>query len=254
MSLTTFGKRNLCALVLAITVFGLTIASASATWYFTSDTYTSVTQTSSSISPSATSGKESELNYTRVYYDLSGARTEAKSGPTARPDSIFKGYEGKEGNRVIDVFRTAQAFTLIALITAFILGLFLFLFFFDRIRNKIIFAFGMTLTRVFVIVLCLLVTASVIVAFLSFLGLTQAFDRELSACAEGLCRKFADRIETVTYPSASVTVTRVQAWGPHAGWYLDLAAIVVSLPLLIVVVMNKFPLPIDSEASSGEAL
>lgn len=53
-------------------------------------------------------------------------------------------------------------------------------------------------------------------------------------------------------PAASL-ITR-QNWGPVEGWYITLVTTLPCAILLLVVIMNKFPLPIDSEASSGESL
>merc|ERR1711981_423867 len=219
---TTFEKRNYCATALALVVFGLTVAAAVVDWYAQADVY---------------------------------HRSTASAGTI---DKDFFTYNSRTGSDVRNVFKTSQAFVIIALVIAFVLSVLLSLFFFDRIRNKFIFSFGMSVTRVFVAVLALLAAISTTIAFLVFLGVTQAFEEELTTCTEGPCRAFIDTIRTEglkdTNDNVEYDLIRTQQWGPECGWYLTLAAIPTSVLLLAVVVLNKFPLPIDSEASSGEAL
>merc|ERR1712167_560145 len=243
---TTFEKRNYCATALALVVFGLTVAAAVVDWYAQADVYHRSTDSAASRSASNPDSliDTSELNFTKVRYDLEGFTVESKTS-AGTIDKDFFTYNSRTGSDVRNVFKTSQAFVIIALVIAFVLSVLLSLFFFDRIRNKFIFSFGMSVTRVFVAVLALLAAISTTIAFLVFLGVTQAFEEELTTCTEGL----KDTSEGVEYD-----LIRTQQWGPECVWYLTLAAIPTSVLLLAVVVLNKFPLPIDSEASSGEAL
>jgi len=124
-------------------------------------------------------------------------------------------------------------------------------FLLDPIRNKAIFALGMTLTRAILLVSGLLLVASVTIAFLGFLGISASFKRDQAGCNEGPCRAFSG---AVTSQFDDGAVTSVTAWGPQAGWYIALAATPITLLITFLVAINRFPLPIDSEASSGEAL
>merc|ERR1712072_1447291 len=125
-----------------------------------------------------------------------------------------------------------MAFTYLALIAVFMLLAFLVVFFADRLRNKII------------------------VAFLGFLGIREAFQSELTTCNDGPCQDFVKRTESEfkNQPSAGTDTSNIRQWGPTTGWYLTAANMPLSLVLLIVVALNKFPMPIDSDATSGEAL
>merc|ERR1711916_233956 len=251
---TTFEKRNYCATALALVVYGLTVAAAVVDWYAQADVYHRSTDSSASRSASNPDSliDTSELNFTKVRYDLEGFTVESKTS-AGTIDKEFFTYNSRTGSDVRNVFKTSQAFVII-----FVLSVLLSLFFFDRIRNKFIFSFGMSVTRVFVAVLALLAAISTAIAFLVFLGVTQAFEEELVTCTEGPCRAFIDTIRTEglkdTASGVEYDLIRTQQWGPEAGWYLTLAAIPTSVLLLAVVVLNKFPLLIDSEASSGEAL
>lgn len=256
---TTFEKRNFCAITLALVIFALTIAAVVVNWYHQSDVYhraTTAGTVTTTSEPTALTNTV-ELNYTKVYYDFEGFTVETKVS-AGTIDSTFNTYSARSGASIKSVVQTSQAFTLIALVTSFVVSVLLSLFLFDRIRNKFIFSLGMTFTRVFVSILALLIAASLIIAFLGFLGVTSAFQAELGTCTEGPCRSFSDSLKTEglidVSSSQNYKLIRTQEWGPDAGWYIDLAAIPISIVLLAVVVINKFPLPIDSEASSGEAL
>merc|ERR1711881_603781 len=116
----------------------------------------------------------------------------------------------------------------------------------DSLRNKFLFWVGMGTMRIIVIVTVFLILVSSIIAFLGFLGITAAFDSDNPNCQHGPCRKFIDS-------PATKTTHQVQEWGASVGWYLTLGCIPVSIILLIVTVLNKFPIPVDS-VGSGEAL
>jgi len=251
MSLGAFEKRNLCAIFLGIVVGGLLIAGLSSSWYYYSTTYNKETNsaTSSSIVSSV------ELNATKIYYDLQGYKTVTVLAGV--DSSIFKEYVKADG-RVWNVFKACQALVVVGLILAILLVFVLVLFMFARIRNKFIFVCGMTPTRWIVIFHGIVLLLLLVVGFLVFLGITDAFEHELTTCTEGPCRKFMDSITTpepqeVIDGVLSDITTRFQ-WGPDAGWWLLLVSIPIALLMVIIIVITKYPLPIDSEQSSGEAL
>jgi hypothetical protein len=256
---TQFEKKNYCAVALGLIVFALTIAGTVVNWYFHHDVYNRSTVSSAQFSSDSPGSvvDTTELNFTKVNYDLSGFTVESKLS-SGVIDSTFNEYSGRSGSDVLDVFNTTQAFVIISLVLSFVISLLLTLFLFGQLRNKFIFTFGMTFTRVFVVVMVLLLVISLTIAFLVFLGITEAFENEVQSCTEGPCRKFVDSVKTDGLSdvdnSVTYTLIRTQSWGPSAGWYVNLAAVPISVFLLIFVVINMFPLPIDSETSSGEAL
>jgi hypothetical protein len=255
-----FNSRNCCAVVFSASIVALMIAAAVAPWYKFEQNFDFKQQTTTTGSGSAASltATSSQINSTKIYYDLNGIKTIISVAGTVR-SSTFQNYPLSDSLR--DVTKTSQAFVLIALISGFILLTLLFTFFFDRIRNKLIFAIGMTLTRVIAVLFCALILVSVIIAFLVYIGVVKAFKDDTQNCVDGPCRKFVDssstdRIGTATINGATVsgTITESLSWGPIEGWYITLATTLPAIILMLVVVVNKFPLPIDSEASSGEAL
>jgi hypothetical protein len=242
---SSYQKKNLCGVALAAIVFGLTIACLGTQWYSWNTTFNSVT-TSASGSSAVT---YQQINSSKMYYDLDGIRTEIKRTNDAIATTTRTEYSRTAMPKVFATVKLAQAFVLIGLILSFIVATLLLVFVFDPIRNKVIFSFGMTLTRFILLILVLLTLASVIIAFLGFVGLTNAFKADNQDCNDGPCRVFSSSVT-----SQFGTTSRLEEWGPQAGWYVVLSSIPVALILLVVVFVNKFPLPIDSEASSGEAL
>jgi hypothetical protein len=251
-----FTSRNCCAVIFAAAIVALMIAAAVAPWYTFQQTYefkSTTTGTAGSLTSST-----STINQTKIYYDLNGVKTTISVG--GRTTTNFQNY--KTSDNIRNVTKTSQAFVLMALIAAFILLTLLFTFFFDRIRNKLIFAVGMTLTRVVAVAFCALITISVIIAFLVYIGVVKAFkDDSNGTCVDGPCRKFVDSTSfdttgtnTVNGVSTSGTISQNLTWGPIEGWYITLGTTVPAIILVLIIVVNKFPLPIDSEASSGEAL
>jgi len=236
------------------------IAAAVAPWYKFEQSYEFKQPGSSGTGSAGTSLTASTLqvNSTKIYYDLNGIKTTIAIAGTVR-SSTFQNYP--QSNSLRDVTKTSQAFVLIALLSGFVLLTLLFTFFFDRIRNKLIFAIGMTLTRVIAVAFAAIILLSVIIAFLVYIGVVKAFKDDSQNCVDGPCRKFVDssntdRTGTATINGATVTgtITETLSWGPIEGWYITLATTLPAIILILVVVVNKFPLPIDSEASSGEAL
>jgi hypothetical protein len=242
---SSYQKKNLCGVALAAVVFGLTIACLANPWYANSTTFNSVTVSTSGSSTST----YAVLNSSKLFYDLDGIRSETKSTGQQIATTTRTEYSRTAMPKVFATVKLAQAFVLIGLILTFFVAVILLIFVFDPIRNKVIFSFGMSLTRFILLALVLLALASVIIAFLGFVGLTNAFKADQPECNDGPCRSFSS---SVTSPYGATS--KLEEWGPQAGWYVVLSSIPVALVLLVVVFINKFPLPIDSEASSGEAL
>jgi len=241
---STYQKKSICSIFLGLVVFGLMVAALSTNWYFWFVTWSERSSSTDVEVPTTT-----ELNFTKVYYDLDGFRTNAKTSDAQLETSSFQEYSRTGTPNTYSIVKLAQAFVVIALLLAFITSTILVVFLFDPIRNKVIFALGMTVTRVVLVLFVVLALISVVIAFLGFLGITEAFKEDQDSCSEGPCRKFIDEVQ-----SEVGTSVQLNEWGAGAGWYITLASIPLTLLLLVVVVINKFPLPIDSEASSGEAL
>ena len=242
---SSYQKKNLCGVALAAVVFGLTIACLANPWFSNSTTFNAVT-----VSPSGSSTSTyAVLNSSKLFYDLDGIRSETKATGQQIATTTRTEYSRTAMPKVFATVKLAQAFVLIGLILTFFVAVILLIFVFDPIRNKVIFSFGMSLTRFILLALVLLALASVIIAFLGFVGLTNAFKADQPECNDGPCRSFSS---SVTSPYGATS--KLEEWGPQAGWYVVLSSIPVALVLLVVVFINKFPLPIDSEASSGEAL
>jgi hypothetical protein len=184
-------------------------------------------------------------------YDLIGTRTTTQNSGSIASVESYKLLQSSVNPNIFSTFKLAQAFVLIALIFSFFLAVVLAVFLLDPIRNKAIFALGMTLTRAIMLVVGLLLVASVLIAFLGFLGISAAFKADQTGCTEGPCRAFAGSVNS-QYDNGAVTSNT--AWGPQAGWYIALASTPISLLVVALIAINRFPLPIDSEASSGEAL
>lgn len=232
--------------VLAFIVSALMIAALVSPWYFHFQEYNMTTGavTSGTIT---TPGNSAVVNSTKAYYDLDGVNIVSSAGSIK--SSVFSKY-GTTSGSVRNTVKVAQAFTLIALLLGFITMTLVFIFFFERVRNKIIFAIGMTATRLVVVVFSSLILISIIIAFLNFLGITSSFKSDNDNCYEGPCRKFVDSVTS----DFNNGMKFENSWGPSAGWYIMIGALPVAFFLVLVLVINKFPLPIDSEASSGEAL
>jgi len=150
-------------------------------------------------------------------------------------------------------FLLSFAFSIIALIVASILGVNLLLIFFSVIRNYYIKSCGMSSLRWIFGVLALGILVSNIIALLGFLGVTQGFSDQLSgnSCLDGPCRIFSGSIQS---QFGDGTVSQYTNWGPEGGWYVTIASIVVSVGLCISIATLRFPIPFDTDDSSGEAL
>jgi len=262
----TYRSKNWASIVLAAAIFGASIASLVVQWYRETDTFTrsvsSSTTTSSANVPTSGSSTFS-LNVTTVAYTLEGIKTQVStiSDPTTLRQSIVESYatfDSNSGGYVKGYFKTSQAFVVIVLVVSFVLTVLLTLFQLDRVRNWFIFSIGMSFTRIAITLLAGLVLVSSVIAFLSFLGLPSAFKEEIPNCVDGPCREFSNSIKSADLLEVTGGVTyslvNSRSWGPVEGWFIVLGIIPISVILLALIVLNKFPLPIDSEASSGEAL
>jgi len=247
---SVYQKKNCAALTFALVVFGLMIACLTVPWYFWSNTFTQKSA-NAQAGTGTTNVVTTTLNSTSVMYDLIGTRTTTQNSGSIASVESYKVLESTTNPNIFATFKLSQAFVLIALILSFFLVVILAVFLLDPIRNKAIFALGMTLTRAIMLVVGLLVVASVTIAFLGFLGISASFKRDQVGCNEGPCRAFAGSINS-QFDNGSVTSNT--AWGPQAGWYIALASTPISLIVVALIAINRFPLPIDSEASSGEAL
>merc|ERR1712196_504047 len=224
MAYFTYKKLNCVTVTLLTVAFGLLIAAAAVDWYKFSVVYTYAPVDSSDVQVGSQT-----LNYTKLFFDFEGQTQQIKDA-SARVTNTFTSYGDLGASNVEDVFQLAQAFTLIPL-----------LYFFDAVRNKVLFWVGLTSLRVILVVTLVLIVVAEAIAFLGFLGITDAFDEDNSTCTIGPCQKFTSSVQTEagneTVDSVNSLIT---SWGPEAGLYLVLASIPVSLFGLIVVVLNKF--------------
>jgi hypothetical protein len=252
---SVYQKKNYAALTLALVVLGLMIACITVPWYHWSGTFTRKFDSGSTATGSTL------LNSTVFVYDLIGVRDTRTENYISADQSLARAgsrehyytHDIKVSHTYVQsTFRVSKAFVLITLILSFVLAAILAVFSVELIRNKAIFLLGMTLTRAFLLVVCLLLIASATISCLGFLAISNNFKKDQQIiCTTGPCLSFAGAVKS-HFDNGSVTL--VTAWGPDAGWYISLAAIPISLLLTFIVAVNRFPLPIDSEASSGEAL
>merc|ERR550514_1156478 len=241
MSETSFKKLNCCAALIAVAIFSLLIAASVVDWYEWDQTY----QTSSTgVSDSTT------LNYTRMDWTVEGVTERIKA--TSDTEKVrFTEYSNDTSSDTWSIFKLVQAFTLI---TAGILGIFVVLTFVDSIRNKLLFVMGMTVLRILLVVSSIVILLSVSIAFLGFLGITDAFSADIPNCTFGFCKKFSDStkddVGTTTVSGATVGLTMNTSWGPTEGWYITLATIPLAVGLILITVINKFPIPVESFSAS----
>jgi len=165
--------------------------------------------------------------------------------------------EHDSSTSVWSTFKLMQAFVLIALIVAGILSIFLVICFACAIRNQLLFMLGMYVLRIALLAIAALILVSLVIAFLGFLGITQAFNDDNANCQVGYCKRFQDSTKedlgTFTINGTPQDLTVQRSYGPVEGWFLVLACIPVAIVLTIIVVINKFPIPVDS-VTIGEAL
>ena len=154
--------------------------------------------------------------------------------------------------QVASFFNLVLAFSIIALIIAGFLSFNLLLLFFSPCRNNYIKACGMSTLRWLLSGLVFGIWASNVISLLGFLGVTAAFSSDLtSTCNDGPCRIYSG---SATAQFGDGIVSYYANWGPEAGWYVTIASVVISTALFFAIATLRFPIPYDTDDSSGEAL
>ena len=253
----TYKKLNICTVALLASVFAILIAAMAVDWY----SY-KVEFSYTRVSSSDTSLASTLYNYTQTNFDMFGQTVHVQGANTKIVRTTQQTYAQLGASNVNQQFKIQQAFVLIALLTAGLLFVAHTLYFFDGFRNKILFFIGITALRTILIIALLIVVASEIIAFLAFLGLSDKIASDSPNCLSGPCQKFSDSVTTQlgqstlvigTEASVAVALQQIASWGPTAGWYLVLATIPLTVLATIIVVINRFPIPVDS-LGTGEAL
>jgi hypothetical protein len=246
-----FAQLNCLATLAALVIFAVCIASSIVDWYAFSEEF----KASTGSATSTTGGvQETSINSTKINWSFEGVTRRSK--PTGGVETnTFTAHDSSTS--VWSTFKLMQAFILIALIVAGILTIFLVVCFACAIRNQLLFMLGMNVLRIALLAIATLILVSLVISFLGFLGITAAFNDDNANCQAGYCRRFQDSTkETLgTYMVSGVSqdVTVQRSYGPVEGWFLTLACIPVAIILTIIVVINKFPIPVDS-VTIGEAL
>ena len=253
----TYKKLNICTVALLATVFAVLIAAMAVDWYSykVEFSYTRVASSDTSLASTL-------YNYTQTNFDMFGQTVNVQ---TANNNKIVRTtqqtYAQLGATNVNQQFKIQQAFVLIALLTAGLLFVAHTLYFFDGFRNKILFFIGITALRTILIIALLVVVVAETIAFLAFLGISDKIAKDSPNCLNGPCQKFADTVTTqlglsdlaISGGNVAVSLQQVATWGPTAGWYLVLATIPLTVLATIIVVINRFPIPVDS-LGTGEAL
>lgn len=244
-----FAQLNCLATLAALVVFAVCIAASIVDWYAYSEEFKSLSSTAS-----ATGASETVFNSTSINWSFEGVTRKIRPTNSVETNT-FTAHDSSSA--VWSTFKLMQAFVLIALIVAGILSIFLVVCFACAIRNQLLFLLGMNVLRVTLLAIAALILISLIIAFLGFLGITNSFSDDFAGCQLGYCRRFQDStkesVGPLTINGATVDVTVQRSYGPVEGWFLVLACIPVAIILTIIVVVNKFPIPVDS-VTIGEAL
>jgi hypothetical protein len=249
---SAYKKKNLYTTFFSLTVLGLMIATLTVPWYVWDNTF-SLRTVDQNVNPSSGMSGETTtvLNQTTVAYDLIGYRTSMWNSGTKSNIQAYKTHNPSTTPTVTSIFRVSTAFVLIALILSLTISVIQLIFLNFYVRNKLLYLLGMSSTRIALIAASLLVIVSTIIAFLAFLGISAAFKIDQPSCSEGPCRDFSTSVTSIFDNGPVKSVTR---WGPDAGWYITLVSIPLSIFMLYFIIINAFPLPDVSGASSGEAL
>lgn len=247
-----FAQLNCLATLAALAIFSVGIAAVIVDWYSYSEEFNFTTTSSTGTFSSVT------FNSTKQTWSLDGmtARVRPTNGVET---STFTEYDSTTA--VWSTFKLLQAFVLIALILAGLLSIFLVVCFACAIRNQLLFLLGMNVLRISLLLVATLILVSLVIAFLAFIGINNALSDDTPGCNKGYCRRIADSTKedlgtqtlTLNGVTSSGHVIVNRSWGPIEGWYLDLACIPIAIILAIIVVINKFPIPVDS-VTIGEAL
>jgi len=246
-----FAQLNCLATLAALVIFAVCIAASIVDWYQYTEEFKSANAASATT---ATSVSETTFNSTHIHWSMEGVTRQIK--PTVGAETnTFTAHDSSTA--VWSTFKLMQAFVLIALIVAGILTIFLVVCFACAIRNQLLFMLGMNVLRIALLAIAALILVSLIIAFLGFLGITNSFSDDIPGCNIGYCRRFQDStkedIGTLSVNGVSSAVSVQRSFGPIEGWFLVLACIPVAIILTIIVVVNKFPIPVDS-VTIGEAL
>lgn len=271
-----FNGRNFLAFFLTQVIVGLMFAAIFSDWYSWTTNFTQKSSLDGSGIGSISS--TTQLNYSNIFYNGTGyritARTSAQVKAKQEATSLYYNWGGENAGyakvcrvsrppqffilflilaQVVQYFRLSFAFSIIALIVASVLGLNLLLIFFSVVRNYYIKSCGMSSLRWIFGALALGILASNIIALLGFLGVTQGFKDDLNtlSCSDGPCRIFSG---AATSQFGEGSLSQYTNWGPEAGWYVTIASIIVSVALCISIATLRFPIPFDTDDSSGEAL
>ncbi len=150
-------------------------------------------------------------------------------------------YESMHSNlipspRVASIFKLCQAFAIIASISSIALFVVSGLFLLDSIRNATIRTLGMAFSRAFPLTLGLVLVTSVAIAMFGFLGISSAFNQDQASCDSGPCQSFSGSATSARDGGGVVSET---SWGPHAGWFMVLAAAPTSLLVVFFVASNR---------------
>jgi len=250
-----FIGRNFLAFFLTQVIVGLMFAAIFSDWYTWTTNFTQKNSLDGSGIGSISS--TTQLNYSNIFYNGTGyrivSRTSAQVAAKQEATSLYYNWGGENAGyaKVVPFFRLSFAFSIIALIVASVLGLNLLLIFFSVVRNYYIKSCGMSSLRLIFGALALGILASNIIALLGFLGVTQGFKDDIISCSDGPCRIFSG---ATTSQFGEGAVTQYTNWGPEGGWYVTIASIIVSVALCFSIATLRFPIPFDTDDSSGEAL
>jgi hypothetical protein len=245
-----FAQLNCLATIFALGIFAVCIAAVIVDWYYYSEDF--------KFTAAATGSTEIVFNSTKQTWSMEGVTKRVR--PTGGVEtSTFTEYDTTSS--VWSTMKLMQAFVLIALILAGLLSIFLVICFACAIRNQLLFMLGMNVLRISLLVVASLILVSLIIAFLGFLGINNAHSDDNPGCTKGYCRRFADSSKedlgtqtlTINGVASSGSVVVARSWGAVEGWYLVLGCIPIAIVLAIIVVINKFPIPVDS-VTIGEAL
>jgi hypothetical protein len=247
-----FAQLNCLATIAALAIFAVGIAAVIVDWYSYSEDF-KITPNGSTSSADAVT-----FNSTKLTWSMEGVTNRVR--PTNGVEtSTFTEYD--TSSSVWSTFKLLQSFVLIALILSGLLAIFLILCFACAIRNQLLFVLGMNVLRISLLIVSTLILFSLIIAFLGFIGINNALSDDTPGCNRGYCRRIADSskedvgVQTITLGGVATTgaVQVARQWSPIEGWYLDLGCIPIAIVLCIIVVVNKFPIPVDS-VTIGEAL
>jgi len=247
-----FAQLNCLATFAALAIFAVGIAAVIVDWYSYSEEFNfSTTNAAGTVSTMT-------FNSSKLSWSLEGVT--ARVRPTNGVEtSTFTEYDASSA--VWSTFKLLQAFVLIALILSGLLSIFLIVCFACAIRNQLLFLLGMNVLRISLLLVATLILVSLVIGFLGFIGINNALSDDTPGCTKGYCRRISDSTKedlgsmtlTLNGVTATGNVIASRSWGPIEGWYLDLACIPIAIVLAIIVVINKFPIPVDS-VTIGEAL